>query len=103
MYHPEIDGATERANQIIQPYLHAYIIFAQDNWEDFLGITQLTINNRVAIFMGINPFFMTYRYNTPLLDYDIATAAGTKNRGAHTPAEMGNKITRKLQETSDFT
>ena len=53
--------------------------------------------------MGINPFFMNNRYNTPLLDYDIATAAGTKNRGARTPAEMGNKITRKLQETSDFT
>ena len=30
-YHPEIDGAMERANQIIQPYLRAYIIFSQDN------------------------------------------------------------------------
>ena len=30
-YHPEINGATERANQIIQPYLHAYTTFSQDN------------------------------------------------------------------------
>ena len=30
-YHPETDGATEYANQIIQPYLHAYTIFSQDN------------------------------------------------------------------------
>ena len=30
-YHPEIDGATERANQIIQPYLHVYTTFSQDN------------------------------------------------------------------------
>ena len=37
-YHPETDGATERANQIIQPYLRAYIIFSQNNWDDFLGI-----------------------------------------------------------------
>ena len=37
-YYPEIDGATERANQVIQPYLRAYTIFSQDNWEDFLGI-----------------------------------------------------------------
>ena len=52
--------------------------------------------------MGINPFFMTYGYNTFLLDYNIAAADGTENRGARTPAEMGNEITRKLREASDF-
>ena len=31
VYHPEIDGAMERANQVIQPYLHMYTIFSQDN------------------------------------------------------------------------
>ena len=31
VYHPEIDGITECANQIIQPYLHAYTMFSQDN------------------------------------------------------------------------
>ena len=44
---------------------------------------------------------MTHGYNTPLLDYDIA-AASAEDRGARTPAEMGEKITRKLQEASDF-
>ena len=38
VYHPEINGVTERANQVIQPYLRAYTIFSQDNWEDLLGI-----------------------------------------------------------------
>ena len=52
--------------------------------------------------MGINPFFMTYGYNALLLNYDITAAAGTGNRGARTPAEMGNEITRKLWEASDF-
>ena len=37
-YHPEIDGVTEYANQVIQPYLRAYTTFSQANWEDFLGI-----------------------------------------------------------------
>ena len=31
VYHPEINRATECANQVIQPYLHAYTIFSQDN------------------------------------------------------------------------
>ena len=52
--------------------------------------------------MGINPFFITHKYNTLLLDYNIAAADGTEDRGAHTPAEIGNKITRKLREASDF-
>ena len=30
-YHPETDGTTECANQIIQPYLRAYTTFSQDN------------------------------------------------------------------------
>ena len=51
----------------------------------------------------MNLFFITHGYNTPLLNYNITTAAGTENRGARTPADMRNKITRKLWETSNFT
>ena len=60
------------------------------------------MNNWVATFIGINPFFITYKYNTPLLNYDITAAAGTGNRGARTPADIGSEITRKLRETFDF-
>ena len=56
----------------------------------------------MATFTGINPFFITHGYNTPLLNYNIIAADGTENRGARTPAEMGNEITRKLREASDF-
>ena len=56
----------------------------------------------MATFTGINPFFITHGYNTPLLDYDIAAVNGTEDRGAYTPAEMRNEITKKLREASDF-
>ena len=56
----------------------------------------------MAAFTGINPFFITHEYNTPLLNYDIAAAAGTEDRGARTPAEIGREITRKLREAFDF-
>ena len=52
--------------------------------------------------MGINPFFITHGYNALLLDYDITAATGIRNHSARTPAEMGNKITKKLREASDF-
>ena len=44
---------------------------------------------------------MTYGYNTPLLDYDIA-AANAEDRGARTPVEMEEKIIRKFREAFDF-
>ena len=56
----------------------------------------------MATFTGINPFFITHGYNTPLLNYDITAAIGTEDRGARTPAEIGKEITRKLREASDF-
>ena len=102
VYHPEINGATERANQIIQPYLHAYTTFSHDNEEDLLSIAQLVINNRVVIFTGINLFFITHGYNTLLLNYDITAAAGIENRGTRTPAEIGSEITRKLRKAFNF-
>ena len=53
------------------------------------------------MYMGISPFFMTYGYNTFLLHYDIA-AVSAEDRGARTPAEMGEKIIRKFREAFDF-
>ena len=61
------------------------------------------MNNQVATFTGINLFFMTHGYNTLSLNYDIAVAAGTENRGARTSTDIRNEIIRKLREASDFT
>ena len=51
---------------------------------------------------GINLFFITYECNTFLLNYNVTAAAGTKDRGARTPAEIGKEITKKFRETSNL-
>lgn len=33
-FHPQTDGATERANQEIQAYLRAFVTYAQTDWPD---------------------------------------------------------------------
>ena len=53
------------------------------------------------MFTGINPFFMTHGYNTPLLNYNIA-AASAEDHGTRTPAEIREKIIKKFREASDF-
>ena len=65
-------------------------------------LRSIAINNRVATFIRINPFFITHGYNTPSLNYNIVAADDTEDRGARTPAEIRNEITRKLREAFDF-
>ena len=61
-YHPQTDGATERANQEVQAYLRAYIVYTQTDWADRLPAAQLALNNRGGI-RGPSPFFITHGYN----------------------------------------
>lgn len=63
-YHPQTDGATERANQEVQTYLRAYVSYTQHDWADCLPAAQLAINNRdVMALGGISPFFASHGYH----------------------------------------
>lgn len=66
-FHHETDGATERANQVVEHYLRAYTTYAQDDWSAFFPIAMTAINNRVATSTGLSPFFVTYGYNIDLI------------------------------------
>ena len=45
---------------------------------------------------------MVYKYNIPLLDYNISIAAGIRNHGARTLIEINNEILKKLREIFNF-
>ena len=44
-YHPEGDGQTERANQVLEQYLWVYTNYQQDNWATLLPMAKFTYNN----------------------------------------------------------
>ena len=58
VYHPQIDGTTEKMNQIMGTFLRTYIDFDQRNWVKLLYITKFVINNKDAASARINIFFM---------------------------------------------
>jgi hypothetical protein len=45
MYHPQTDGQTEQANQQIEEYLQIFINYHQDNWNQWLLLTEFSNNN----------------------------------------------------------
>ena len=61
-FHPETDGATERANQELETYLRIFTTFEQEDWAIQLPIVMMALNNRVTQSTGISPFFMTHGF-----------------------------------------
>lgn len=62
-YHPQTDGATERANQEVEAFLRHYIDYSQGDWGSFLPATQLALNNRAPAATQLSPFFLEHGYH----------------------------------------
>ena len=61
MYHPQTDGQTERVNQEVEVYLHAFINHHQDDWEDWLPAVVFLWNSKPGP-MTQTPFEVTKGY-----------------------------------------
>ncbi|KAI0993189.1 hypothetical protein K3495_g14995, partial [Podosphaera aphanis] len=85
-FHPQTDGATERANQEIQAYLRAFVTYAQTDWSELLPAAQLALNNRDTS-LGYSPFYLNHGYHISPLNMvadnsSIAIASSPKARQA---------------------
>src|SRR5258707_3162058 len=68
-YHPEGNGQTERINQVLEQYLHAYMNYQQDNWAPLLPLAEFTYNNVASVTTGVSPFFANKGYHLrPTMD-----------------------------------
>jgi len=46
-FYPQTDGQTERVNQELEQYLRIFINHRQEQWPEWLGITEFAYNNKV--------------------------------------------------------
>ena len=44
-YHPEIDGKTERLNQVMEDMLRMYVMDNQTHWEKYIPLVEFAYNN----------------------------------------------------------
>jgi transposase InsO family protein len=97
-FHPQIDGATERANQEIERILRIFTTYAQDDWKDLLPIVAVAINNRDAASTGISPFFFTHGYHVDLISLDETSQL----QDVLTPPRIaGETFVNRLREATD--
>lgn len=57
-FHPETDGQTERANQIIEEVLRKFVGHAQNDWVDRLPMAEFAYNNADSSVTGVSPNFL---------------------------------------------
>src|SRR5258707_7651816 len=62
-YHPEGDGQTEHANQVLEQYLQVYTNYQQDDWATLLPMAEFTYNNATNATTGVSPFFANKGYH----------------------------------------
>jgi hypothetical protein len=67
-YHPQIDGQTERVNQILEDMFRACVIEHQGNWDKNLQWAEFSYNNSYQENLNLAPFEALYgcRCLTPL-------------------------------------
>jgi len=67
-YHPQIDGQTERVNQVVEDMLRACVIHFDKSWDKCLPLAEFSYNNSYQASLKMAPFKALYgrRCRTPL-------------------------------------
>ena len=90
-FHSETDGATERANQELETYLHIFTSFQQEDWAFQLPIAMMELNSRVSQSTGLSPFFMTHGYHQSIIDFTVLEKQGS----SLSLAEQGRQLVER--------
>src|SRR5260221_381456 len=78
-YHPEGDGQTEHANQVLEQYLRTYKNYQQDDWATLLPMAEFAYNNAMNAMTGVSPFFTNKGYH---LEFTVDPQANTSSAKA---------------------
>jgi hypothetical protein len=98
-FHPQSDGATERANQEVERILRAFSTYAQDDWLSLLPIVAAAINNRDAASTGLSPFFFTHGYHIDPIGLDDVE----EPQSTLLPEKAGETFVNRLRDATDWT
>jgi hypothetical protein len=109
-YHPQTDGQTENSNKTLETILRSKVDFDQTDWDEYLSVTELAVNNSKNETTGYSPFYLFYGRNALLpLDLSLPSLTGARNnpsaeeelarwRRALIQASQNTKIAQKRQK-----
>jgi len=60
VFHPQMDGQTERMNQELKQYLRFFVEHRQKDWPEWLASAEFAVNNKAHTATKILPFMANY-------------------------------------------
>ena len=60
MYHPQIDGQTEKVDQVLEDMLRMYVMNKPSKLEDYLHLVEFAYINGHQASLGMSPFEALY-------------------------------------------
>ena len=97
-FHPEMDGATEQANQELETYLRIFISFQQEDWAFQLPIVMIALNSRVSQSTRLLLFFMTHGYHQSIMDFTVLE----EQCSSLSPTEQGHQLVERWRNSADM-
>jgi hypothetical protein len=97
--HPETDGQTERANQVLEDMIRAYVSAYHDDWDEHLIAAEFAYNDSVNASTGYTPFYLNYGQHpiTPL----TMLCPPNKDIRSETVRAFAGRLRADLQQARD--
>ena len=100
-FHLQINGQTERQNQILEQYLHNYVNYQQNDWVFWLKLAEFTYNNSIYSSTGIALFIAMYgeepTWTIEIRDERLKNVLSTKTRALNI-ARVREKLKARLKK-----
>jgi len=91
VFHPQMDGQTERMNQELEQYLCMFIDHRQEKWSKWLGTAEFAYNNKVYIGTKVSSFQANQGHN-PRMGFEL------RKKGKYEGVERFVERMRNVQE-----
>ena len=91
-YHPETDGQTERANQVVELFIRMFTNDRQTDWAKLLPMAEFTYNNAPSSATGLSPFFVWYG------EHPIIEAGEPREEKVPAAEELAKEISETSKE-----
>ena len=97
-FHPQTDGQTERANQVLEVYLRSFTSDEIAAWPRLLSEAEFAINNSISATTGISPFMALYGYNPEIRAGVVDEPLGREVLATHERVEHLYTVREKLRD-----
>ena len=103
-YHPQADGQTEYVNQTLEQYLCIHCNYQQDDWSNWLPITEFAYNNGESSATGTTLFFANKGYHPELPTYpDRLSTSHAAHQFVTNLADVHARLCENLSVTQQCT